>query len=52
MLFVDSNHLSREGLKLLEEPFLNFLNQRVLKPTAQHGASIGPATGSPAATRP
>jgi hypothetical protein len=57
MLFVDSNHLSREGLKVLEEPFLNFLNQRVFNHTVQHGSSIGPATGSaaigsPAPSRP
>ncbi|MFN6132980.1 MAG: acyltransferase family protein [Synechococcaceae cyanobacterium] len=30
MLFTDSNHLSREGVRVLEQPFLDFLHQQGL----------------------
>ncbi|MFM8276534.1 MAG: SGNH hydrolase domain-containing protein [Cyanobium sp.] len=30
MLFTDTNHLSREGVRLLEDPFLRFLHQQGL----------------------
>ncbi|MEB3360780.1 MAG: acyltransferase family protein [Synechococcaceae cyanobacterium] len=46
MLFKDSNHLSREGVRVLEKPFLGFLNQHGLT----HPAPRSPL--SPAASPP
>jgi peptidoglycan/LPS O-acetylase OafA/YrhL len=51
MLFVDSNHLSREGVQLLEKPFLSFLNQQVLQRTVP-GSSNSPATIRSAPSNP
>ena len=40
MLFVDSNHLSVSGVRLLEQPFLDFLSRHDLnRPTARASAT-------------
>jgi peptidoglycan/LPS O-acetylase OafA/YrhL len=45
MIFVDSNHLSGEGVRLLEQPFLNFLNEKGLNRPAQPSAAGARITG-------
>lgn len=46
MLFTDSNHLSREGVRALEQPFLDFLNQQGLTLPAPR-SSASPASSNP-----
>ena len=51
MLFTDSNHLSREGVRVIEQPFLRFLNQLglnqpgLMRPVSR--SSANPAASSP-----